>query len=64
MRIARYFIQGKAVTGQLNGDWLHLFLGDSLEEIEPQAAPLSVAGEKPLPPCRPGKVFGIGAELP
>jgi 2-keto-4-pentenoate hydratase/2-oxohepta-3-ene-1,7-dioic acid hydratase in catechol pathway len=60
VRIARYFIQGKTVTGRLEGERLYPFPEDSIARRTPEGVPYSVRGATLLPPCSPTKIVGIG----
>lgn len=60
MRIARFLVHGSAVCGRLEGEVLHPFREDSVEDLSPAGAPLSIREATVLTPCRPGKIVGIG----
>ncbi len=60
MRIARFRVDGRAVSGRWHGEHLHPFAQDSVEDLSPSGPPLSVGGAQILPPCRPQKIICIG----
>ncbi len=60
MRIARYRIGGRSVAGRVDGDLLHPFPEDSLEDLRETAPPLSLEGARLLTPCRPSKIVAVG----
>jgi len=60
MRIARFSLDGRVVRGRLEGDFLHPFREDSVERMSLEEDPIPLRGASILPPCRPGKIVGIG----
>jgi 2-keto-4-pentenoate hydratase/2-oxohepta-3-ene-1,7-dioic acid hydratase in catechol pathway len=59
MRIARYLIRGTPVTGILEEETLRPLAADS-PEAPPAGRPLRLEEAVMLPPCRPGKIVGVG----
>jgi len=59
MRLARYWIDGKEITGRLEGNLLHPMEGDASEGGQ-EGAPVDISHAKLLAPCRPGKIIGVG----
>ena len=59
MRLARYRIEGKEITGRLEGSLLHPMEWDASGPGK-EGAPVDISGAKLLAPCRPGKIVGVG----
>ena len=60
MRIARYLIQGKALTGRLEADTLIPLPAPQPESLSPGGPPIPLGGARLLAPCQPGKIVGVG----
>jgi 2-keto-4-pentenoate hydratase/2-oxohepta-3-ene-1,7-dioic acid hydratase in catechol pathway len=59
MRLARFLIDGREITGRLEGNLLHPMAWDAPEGGE-EGAPVEISDARLLAPCRPGKIIGVG----
>jgi 2-keto-4-pentenoate hydratase/2-oxohepta-3-ene-1,7-dioic acid hydratase in catechol pathway len=60
VRIARFLLDKSPITGRLEGNLLHPFPGDALEELQKTGPPIPVERAAILAPCRPGKIVAVG----
>jgi 2-keto-4-pentenoate hydratase/2-oxohepta-3-ene-1,7-dioic acid hydratase in catechol pathway len=60
MRIARFLVDGRPLSGRLEGNLLHPFPGEGLEDLGKCGPPVPVEFSEILTPCRPGKIVAVG----